>query len=412
MNKVLIITYNFLPNSPTFGSVARCTYLYKYLKNHGFDVNVLSVSGKDYGYFGHDDLESDDIHYVKSNLKLKRQQQFNTSEKKNFFLIKYLKKVLQFFNDNLIIPDYSITSIMPIYHKSIKLIDDKNIGTVIISAPPHGLSLVLILLKLKRPKINYILEYRDSWNTQPIFKKNNFLSNKISIFFEKLILKTINTLVYVSPVVPELIKSEIGVDIFNKSELIMNGYVQPKNLKYINTKLSHKSINMAYFGVINDFEKSFRSVLFIDKLISNSNLDIKLDIYGHIEFEKFDVTKSKDINYFGSIDHKDVFDKTQEYDSLIILHTEKHSSFEPIPGKFFDYIQSRKPIICIMSPDAFISKFIVKNRLGIVIDPENIDKTDLKKQLSDFEFNNSFDISTYSREAQFNKYVSLLNRDN
>ena len=409
---ILLITYNFVPNSPTFGSVARCTYLYKHLKGLGLGVNVLSVGGNDYGYFGHDDLDSKDLYYVKSNLKLKKQQQFNAKGRKTGSLVKgFIKPVLQFFNNNVMVPDYSITSILSVYFKSIELIDKNNINSVIISAPPHGLSLVLLLLKKKRPNINYILEYRDSWNTQPIFKKSNYISNKISVFWEKLILNSINTLVYVSPVVPELIKKELGVDITKKSSLIMNGFVPPSGANYINQPDSKTCIKLAYFGVINDFENSFRSIVFIEKLLNNCDLTVEIDIYGHIEFEKFDVNRAKAINYVGSIDHQDVFDKTQEYNYLVILHTDKASSFEPIPGKFFDYIQSRRPIICIMSPDAFISKFIIENSLGVVFDPELIDTIDFEKELDGLEFNDSFDFTIYSRELQFNKYIPLLNMD-
>lgn len=404
---VLIITYNFLPNSPTFGSVARCVYLYKYLKNQGFGVDVLSVRGKSFGYFGHEDLNPKDIHDVQSNLKVKKQEQFNTVKKNSYFK-SLLKTVLLSLNENLIVPDYSIFSIFSIYFKSITLIERNNISSVIVSAPPHGLSLVLILLKRKKPNINFILEYRDSWNSQPIFKKHNYISNKISIFMERAVLKSINTLVYVSPAVPDLIKSELGLDVDNKSELIMNGYVSPTNLVYTNPPETQKCIKFAYFGVINDFQKSFRSIFVIDKLLSNSGLAVQLDLYGHIEFNKFDVTRSKVVNYLGSIDHKDVFNKTQEYNFLVILHTDEASSLEPIPGKFFDYLQARRPILCVMSKRSYISQFIALNGLGLVVDPLEISQFNFKYALDNFKFNSEFDISAYSRTNQFNKYITLL----
>lgn len=412
MNKLLIISYNFVPNSPTFGSVARCTYLYKHLKNLKFSVDVLSVAGNDYGFFGHHGLDSNDLHYVKSNLKRKRQQKLNSKGLKKKSVVKgIVTNLLRFLNSYLIIPDYSIHSIWSVYCKSIELIDKKSLTTVIVSAPPHGLSLVLLLLKMRRPNLNYILEYRDSWNTQPIFKKGNYFSNKISKLLELWILNSINTLVYVSPVVPELIKDELGFDVYRKSALIMNGFIQPAERNYRKPRHYNQNIKMAYFGVINDFENSFRSICFIDRFIKKSKLKIGLDLYGHIEFEKFDLEISDAINYRGSIDHEEVFNKTQDYDFLVLLHTDQDSSFEPIPGKFFDYMQARRPIICIMSPNAYISKFITEHRIGLVIDPEFVDTVDFEKELSSFKFNDRLDITAYSREVQFNKYLPLLTKD-
>ena len=189
MRNVLIITYNFVPNSPTFGSVARCTYLFKYLKKAGFNVKVLSVGGEHFGYFGHEDLKSADLHYIFSSIKAKKQRQFNKMGAMNQSLFaRLLKTFLKKINDSFIIPDYSIFSVFNVFKKASEIISLSEIDSVIISAPPNGLSLAVPLLKRNYKKLNVILEYRDSWNTQPIFAKNNKISNYISIQMEKFII--------------------------------------------------------------------------------------------------------------------------------------------------------------------------------------------------------------------------------
>ena len=133
-----------------------------------------------------------------------------------------------------------------------------------------------------------------------------------------------------------------------------------------------------------------------------------LDLYGHIEFESFDLESESNINFRGSVDHAAVFRISQKYDFLVMLHTDEASSIEPIPGKFFDYILSKKPILCIMSKRSFISQFIERNGLGLVIDPSEISDFNFKDALENFEYNNEFDISAFSRSSQFSKYIPLL----
>ena len=409
MKNILIITYNFVPNSPTFGSVARCTYLYKYLDEADFNVKVLSVGGKNFGYFGHDDLKRSDLHYVYSRLKVKKQSQFNkvrTMDGSPFS--RSLKSFLKTINNSLIIPDYSIFSVSKVYKKAKEIILASAIDYVIISAPPNGLSLVLPLLKHRFKKLKVILEYRDSWNTQPIFTKNNKVSNYLSIALEKYILRRVDHLVYVSPVVPKLLLDVLHIDMKHKSTLIMNGFVEPKVFNYKRVLRKKTGISLAYFGVINDFENSFRSIKILKELLVKTAEISALDLYGHVEFENFDLDSESNINYRGTVDHAAVFGISQEYDFLVMLHTDEASSIEPIPGKFFDYILSKKPILCVMSKRSFISQFIERNGLGLIVDPSEISDFNFKYALEKFDYNYEFDISPFSRSSQFSKYIPLL----
>lgn len=409
MKNILIITYNFLPNSPTFGSVARCTYLYKYLDESGFNVQVLSVGGKNFGYFGHDDLKRSDLHYVHSRLKEQKQGQFNKARALNgASFSRLLKSFLKTINNSLIIPDYSIFSVPKVYKKAKGIVLASAIDHVIISAPPNGLSLVLPLLKHRFKKLKVILEYRDSWNTQPIFAKKNKVSSYISIALEKFILKRADHFVYVSPIVPKLLLDFLHIDLKHKSTLIMNGFVEPKDPDYKPVFRKNTGISLAYFGVINDFENSFRSIEILKELLVKTAEISTLDLYGHIEFENFDLDSESNINFRGAVDHAAVFGISQNYDFLVMLHTDEASAIEPIPGKFFDYILSKKPILCVMSKRSFISQLIERNGLGLVVDPSEISEFNFSDALKKFNYNNEFDISSYSRSTQFSKYIQLL----
>ena len=58
----------------------------------------------------------------------------------------------------------------------------------------------------------------------------------------------------------------------------------------------------------------------------------------------------------------------QEFDYLLILHTEKSTSKEVVTGKFYEYLSSRIPIIIISNGETEAGKIIKKHNLGFSID--------------------------------------------
>lgn len=418
--KCLIICYNFLPYFPSFGGVSRACYLLKYLRENSVDCHLLSVSGKFHGYFGNDWVQNDDhVYYVKSRINMSKQQ-LKPSSDRSSLTNTLIRKLAQFINDTCLIPDFGVVDLFKLYHNSCELIDEHGIDNIIITAPPHSVNLLIPLLKRKYPKLNCVLEYRDSWNTQPIFRKSSNTANKLSKILERLVLNSASKIVTVSPVVVDLINDDLGVDVSNKTTLIMNGYYAPLSdgLENINVEGGgfdngelNEPLKVGYFGVISDRASSFRKpdvVIELAKLYNN----IHFDFYGQFDIVDSSVEDIENIKYCGQLTHKEAYKKMKDYDFLMLLHTDKSSGLEPIPGKFFDYVYSRKPIICISNPNSQAAKLIKNKNLGLVFDPE------LKYVFNDFynqliEFKKTFEIDlefigSCSRNYQFKKYHDLL----
>ncbi|NYR12051.1 glycosyltransferase family 4 protein [Pseudoalteromonas sp. MIP2626] len=410
MKNIAIVTYNFLPYAASFGGVSRVTYLTKFLKERSYDVKIISTKGIFYSYFGNEWLQNEDVDYIGSTIHRKKQKNFNKGSQQTLFSHK-IKGALKYLNKEVLIPDYGVLDVLK-YIKKVNeyILSCKGDCTIILSAPPHSVNVLCLYIKRFHPKVKVILEYRDSWNTQPIFSKKNILANKISSHLEKLIINKADHFVYVSPVVLDMVENKFNISIKEKSKLIMNGYVASENVKETTCAYDKsKKLNLrgGYFGVINDFSDSYRSIYYLELLLSNSRSSI--DLFGHVEFEKFDIDNSDNISYQGSLKHSEVYSIAQSYDYLVILHTEESSSLEPIPGKLFDYLYARKPIVCVMPLNSQVAKFILEHGIGIVVEPENVEGFNLNEALANFSFNNKLDITVYSREKQFENYLSIIN---
>jgi hypothetical protein len=118
-----------------------------------------------------------------------------------------------------------------------------------------------------------------------------------------------------------------------------------------------------------------------------------------------------------AISHQEALKKMQEMDILLLFHSEKVIADEIVPGKFYEYVQSQKPILVVGPSNMLVAEIVKKNRLGYVIDIANekdiIDK--MYRILDDWKNNRlpKYDknsIKEYQRQYQYEKFLPLLNK--
>ncbi len=420
--KVLLIAYDFLPYYKSLGGVIRAVTLANFLRKEGFQVFVIAKKGEFYSYFGYEtyldklfvkylSLPSDILNHHLNKIKI---ESLLLSLKKRLFKIKH--SFLGIFNAS----DYKIWDIKVFFNESCKLIEKYNIENVIVTTPPHIIQKVGLLLKKKYGEnVNLIVDYRDSWNTNKIFK----VENKIKYFFllrlEKKILEKSDYFTFVSNPILNKIKLFLKLDISGKSLLIMNGFekkIESSKEKKVKKK-ENKKIKVGYFGSITDNSKAFRNVFkLLTVLKQNKELCKKYEFhfFGNVTFYQNHNAIFNCVKIHSSLSHLDALEKMLEMDYLLLIHSDPNSSDEVITGKFFDYISVRKPIICLSPKEMEAKKIILENKIGIWIDNSN-DK-EIKKKLEQlyrkrkeitFSYD-KFNVLKYQRENQYKEFLKIL----
>lgn len=408
--KVIIVAYHFLPYFPSFGGVARVFYLYRLLKSKGFDVKIVTAKGMYFGYFGlENEIDKNDIFYVESKFNTKKSNLSQSKSNKSYFK-RFVKQVYDLF----VIPDYSIFDV----HSFLKVVLELNQESdhnIIISTPKHGISLLTIFLRRNVGTRKIILDYRDSWNTTTIFKKKNRVSNAVSVFLERKVLSKIDYFTYVSPVVVELIKDELDINLTGKSKLIYNGYEPLKNSQQKLSVLGSKSL--IYFGSASDNPSSYRCVSTLIE-VSSKIPDLCLDFYGELELSHISLNDYKNISYKGSVPTRELYSYVNNYTWSVILHTDEGSAREVIPGKFYDCLKFEMPILCICPVNSQVSKMVIDLGVGVVLDPIKlnvdslisvVDNVSLLKSIHQVYQNNDF--SFFSRDNQLENFIDILRED-
>jgi len=422
MKTVLLICQHFIPYFPSLGGVIRVTSLADFLNNNDFEVYILTSKGIDFGYFGYEDLcKKINIIYLDDKLKKIMQKKhlkkyYNEKNKGNIQSNTTADKILKYAIESVFVPDVGISKVNQYTKTAAQLINKHNLKNIIVSSPTHSMQLVGKNLKKSfGGKINFIADFRDSWNTRPTFGKHFFISDNISRKMECSVLSSCDHFTYVSEPILTKIEETFRLNIASKATLIMNGFNEFVSIQKNHNSIKKDKIKIGYFGTATDLERSNLSIYDLLLLLkSNPGLQkgLEFHFYGALSFANHDPKDLPCIRNQGSVSHAAALQKMEEMDFLLLLYSDPQSSDEVITGKFFEYISRKKPILCLSPKNMEARRLIEKYNFGITIDIEN--PRDIKEKLESLpslmnkDFYKDMDISQFKRENQYKKFLELL----
>ena len=156
--------------------------------------------------------------------------------------------------------------------------------------------------------------------------------------------------------------------------------------------------------------------LFVNYFNVSLSNEWTLNIYG--SGEEYDIVKSLE-------NEKVVVNEYTERDKLIeltsdipfaLVSLDPNLTIEGFPGKTFDYLSMNKIILCFANENSAVARFIEKYKVGINIDPKNINNLEhvveklnsskfIEESLNNVAILNKNDIN---KERVIDKYLSLV----
>ncbi len=259
----------------------------------------------------------------------------------------FLEKLMLFVRGNLFIPDARIGWVKPSVAYLTNYLSNNEIDTVITTGPPHSLHLIGLQLRRKL-NLKWIADFRDPWTTIHYHKSLRLtkISEKKHKRLEKTVLNTADQVVVTSPTTKEEFKKITKRPI----EVITNGYDEVKGLR---TQLD------ANFSLVH-----------VGSLLSNRNPEVLWKIIAEISSEKSDFKESLQIRLVGAVgeeikeslakyhligkttvpgyvSHTEALQLQHNAQLLLLIEMDKLETKAIIPGKLFEYLQARRPILCL-----------------------------------------------------------------
>ena len=366
--KVLIISYYWPPSGGP--GVQRWLKFVKYLPE--FNIEPILFIPKNANYPLLDKSLSDDVNkdlkviqfpiteisgFLPRFKFLNSVRSGNISKPHNQSL---LQKIIFFIRGNLFIPD------MKIFWKSssVNFLSDylpkNNIDTIITTGPPHSVHLIGLELKRKL-NINWISDFRDPWvklnylnrfHLLPFSRKSHIsLRNKVLINSNAVIVTSERLKDLFSNITSNIYKITNGFDYIVKENNLDNKF----SISHIGSLYPERNPKFLWDSLEELFEGSFKKDLQIN-FIGNTSEKIKKEL----SRRKF----HNHVKFYDYVDYNRALELMCSSQALLMIEVNDEESSYAIPGKLFDYLNSKRPIISIGPNISEVSEILNNTNSG------------------------------------------------
>lgn len=271
-----------------------------------------------------------------------------------------LQKIIFFIRGNLFIPD------MKIFWKSssVNFLSDylpkNNIDTIITTGPPHSVHLIGLELKRKL-NINWISDFRDPWvklnylnrfHLLPFSRKSHIsLRNKVLINSNAVIVTSERLKDLFSNITSNIYKITNGFDYIIKENNLDNKF----SISHIGSLYPERNPEFLWDSIEELFEGSFKKDLQIN-FIGNTSEKIKKEL----SRRKF----HNHVRFYDYVDYNRALELMCSSQALLMIEVNDEESSYAIPGKLFDYLNSKRPIISIGPNISEVSEILNNTNSG------------------------------------------------
>jgi len=386
--QILILSYTF-PPSPSIGG-RRWAKFAKHLKKAGNSVFVLKAKIKNITSSNswNKDVENLDIYQFKSNYPRILESTPTSLIKKSFY---HLTVLFLRYTHRGFIYDRSIFCKKTILSKASRIIEDKNIDTLIVSGAPFRLLYYATLLKKKYPEIRLISDLRDPWTWSKTGYGYHTLSQSNLSFEKRLEQKVIKESdLITAPVQPMIDYLQERYSLHQDKIVLLPHAFDEDDIDKAIVKETCEKIKLIYGGTI--YQGSLTVLHKINDILNKGELKIQFDIYTNTKVSSID---QGTVNIVPSIDSKSFLCKVGSSNYFISIVPDVYKDF--IATKYYEIIACRTPIILI-SEKGLLSEFIIQNNLGYHITHENVNLLVdiLSGKAEIIKYNNKFPIEEYS----------------
>ena len=357
MTKVLVITYYWPPAGGP--GVQRWLSFTKYLPENDIQPVVFTAENADYPLIDQSLVAEVPDHVIVHKLKIKEPYGFarlflgKKAKVMSSGILKesghsLMERIALWVRGNFFIPDARRSWVKPAVQKISELIQEDDIKTVITTGPPH--SVHLIGLNLKRQfDLKWIADFRDPWTSIGYHSqlKLSRSAQRKHKNLESTVLNTADKIITTSHITAAefagLTSKPITV-ITNGFDTLTGGggYKLDRkfSLSFIGSLLSKRNpVNL------------WRSLAEILKENKSFREQLQINLIGVVSEQVFSTIKDTGLGDFTQlvpyVEHKKAIELQRRSQVLLLIEIDSEETRGIIPGKLFEYLAARRPILAI-----------------------------------------------------------------
>jgi len=376
---LLLVTYSF----PPFGGVGvhRALSLAKYLPALGWNVHVLtaknpSAVGTDLNLLRqvpqsvtvHRTLTLDLPFQLKKAIKkviggksaAKPSVPAPSSARRSL-----VSSVLQALKDFLS-PDPQVLWLPFAIRRAARIVAQNNIGVVLVTVPPYSSLRIGIALKKRFPKITLVSDLRDEWltyyfHTLAYNRSNKALKRATQI--ERACVECSTRVVTVTERARMEMRRRYPDQPSDKFALNGNGY-DPEAFRNFSPRPNHTAeVLLGYTGTVYAPTDPARFSEALDRLPESVRARLRIRFIGHVENPAYRAQLERHspiVRLDGFLPQAEAVAALESMDFLLLIWNDAIN----IPGKFYDYLGTGKPIVAFADPDGEVWRIMSTTRAG------------------------------------------------
>jgi glycosyltransferase involved in cell wall biosynthesis len=293
------------------------------------------------------------------------------SEKKDPGL---LHKISVWIRGNFFIPDARRFWIKPSIKYLTNYLKENKVDLVVSTGPPHSMHLLALGLK-KSLGVKWIADFRDPW-TNIDFYKELMLSTWADRKHKRLeqeVLKSADLSLTIGYTMTSELK-ELGA---NKVETVTNGYDDadfPDSQVTLDEKFSISHIGTfspsrnqpEFWKALNELKKENKE--FAGKLVLRT-----VGVVDHSVKEAIIANGlEENWNQIPYVPHEELLNYQRTSQVLLVSINNTPNARGILPGKFFEYLASGRPILAIGPKMSDIGTVLGKTKAGIIVEPDDV----------------------------------------
>jgi len=271
----------------------------------------------------------------------------------------FLEKLLLWVRGNLFIPDARKYWVKPSVAYLSGVIENEKIGTIITTGPPHSVHLIGLNLK-QRLAISWISDFRDPWTSIGYHKKLKLTntSKKKHKKLEALVLNSADKIIVTS----ETTKKEFQAITQQPIKVITNGY----DSEYGGTAVLDPQFTISHIGSLLTGRNPQNLWKVLAALIQENigfKEAVRLNLIGVVSDDVLKTIYAYGLEPYvvlkPYVSHDEALELQRKSQVLLLAEIDAPETIGIIPGKLFEYMAAKRPILAI-GPDNWEVASIIK----------------------------------------------------
>ncbi|MEP2026542.1 glycosyltransferase, partial [Reichenbachiella sp.] len=260
------------------------------------------------------------------------------------------------------------------------------VDVIVTTGPPHSMHLIGLGLK-KKCNVKWVADFRDPWSDWDLLDKLGVkgIARRIHEKLEKRVLHHADHVLTASQGIQRsLLEKHSSTSI----SVITNGF-DPDDIAEITPNKSNEKFRITHLGLLNELRNPDVLWNCLEEIcveIPQFENDLELLLAGMVSDSilkriQTSLSLGTKLSHLDYISHQEVFEYYRDSNILLLLLNPNDDEQLIIPGKLFEYLLVKKPVLAIGKKKSEVHEILQSSKAGEVFEIEEHEK--IKKMILD-----------------------------